>query len=500
MKHKILLCIVLLFISWQNPLAKPKEALKFAREAEMYKVKNDHINAFQCYIKGLIAAMEEDDDRMIMRFYCNLSIIYHDFGDVDNSLYFAHKGYDIALKLKADEQITFLYNLVSFYSQISDTANASKYYHLMCEMAPKVKNVTNGYFFIYERARLEKAKKMYREAAASHMEARRYAVEHGMSDIYVLFQDSELGNLMICEGKWNDALNMGRKCLEAAEKIPSKDMMINSYKMIADAFYGLGVKDSSDYYMRKYYKLKNEVYDMPGFFRVQNNIAQYKENKNTGRINKLSMMLVSGLVIILVFVVLTIALVNKNISLRKAQRLLIDKNNELNEAEIKDHILREKYMAMQEEIDKTISENKAHGDVVDDRSLMIDSDKDIYDDQYVKDIQDKLLYKILSVFEDISVISDPDFSLNAMADKVGSNTKYVSVVINRTYHKNFKTLLNEYRIKEACRRMTDSDYDRYTIKAIACEVGFRNTVSFIRCFKNIMGMTPSIYQKLSKER
>lgn len=211
-------------------------------------------------------------------------------------------------------------------------------------------------------------------------------------------------------------------------------------------------------------------------------------------------MLVSGLVIILVFVVLTIALVNKNISLRKAQRLLIDKNNELNEAEIKDHILREKYMAMQEEIDKTISENKAHGDVGDDRSLMIDSDKDIYDDQYVKDIQDKLLYKILSVFEDISVISDPDFSLNAMADKVGSNTKYVSVVINRTYHKNFKTLLNEYRIKEACRRMTDSDYDRYTIKAIACEVGFRNTVSFIRCFKNIMGMTPSIYQKLSKER
>ena len=45
---------------------------------------------------------------MAMKCYGNLSIIYHDFGDIDNSLYYAYKGYEIALRLGFMEQITFL--------------------------------------------------------------------------------------------------------------------------------------------------------------------------------------------------------------------------------------------------------------------------------------------------------------------------------------------------------------------------------------------------------
>lgn len=502
MKYKKIVNIAFfLIVSWQISFASSVPASQFVKEADLYKQNNEYVNAFQFYIKGLIAALETDDYRMAMKCYGNLSIIYHDFGDIDNSLFFAHKGYDIASRYGYNEQITFLSNFVSFYSEISDTANASKYYRLLGDMLPKDKSVKNGYFFIYERARLERAKKQYDKAEASHAEARLYAIDHNVPAVYVLFQDSEIGNLMIKKGDWDKALCMGRKCLAAAEKISEKDMIINSYKMIADAFSGLDIKDSSDIYMRKYYKLKNEVYDMSGFFRAQNNITQYKDNKAMGRINKLSTMLISGLAVILIFIVLTVALIKKNISLRKAQRLIIDKDKELNEAEAKDHMLRERYVAMREERDKAVGGVMAASDQkCDEGEVVSDAVRDIYDDQYVKDIQDKLLCKIVSVFEDVSVISDPDFSLSAMAERVESNTKYVSVVINRTYHKNFKALLNEYRVKEACRRMTDSDYDCFTIKAIACDVGFRNTVSFIRCFKNVMGMTPSIYQKLSKER
>ena len=83
---------------------------------------------------------------MAMKCYGNLSIIYHDFGDIDNSLYYAYKGYEIALRLGFMEQITFLSNFVSFYSQASDIANASKYYCMMSEILPSANSVVNGYF------------------------------------------------------------------------------------------------------------------------------------------------------------------------------------------------------------------------------------------------------------------------------------------------------------------------------------------------------------------
>lgn len=69
-------------------------------------------------------------------------------------------------------------------------------------------------------------------------------------------------------------------------------------------------------------------------------------------------------------------------------------------------------------------------------------------------------------------------------------------MINDTYGKNFKTLLNECRIKEACRRLLDTEhYGNMTIQAIYEEVGYSNNVSFIRAFKRVNGMTPSEYQR-----
>ena len=113
----------------------------------------------------------------------------------------------------------------------------------------------------------------------------------------------------------------------------------------------------------------------------------------------------------------------------------------------------------------------------------------------------KLLGLINEVLNNVSSISDPDFSLQKLAEAVGSNTKYVSQVINEYYNKNFKTLLNEYRLREATRRLNDQEhYGNMTIQAIYEEVGYKNAVSFIRAFKRMYGITPSEYQKKAAEK
>ena len=114
---------------------------------------------------------------------------------------------------------------------------------------------------------------------------------------------------------------------------------------------------------------------------------------------------------------------------------------------------------------------------------------------------DILLTRIIKLTNDIKIISDPDLSLKTIADLTGSNTKYVSFVINKTYGKNFRTFINEKRIREACKMLADNEhYGNKTIQAVYEEVGYTNAVSFIRAFKKINGMTPAMYKKLAAEK
>ena len=109
-----------------------------------------------------------------------------------------------------------------------------------------------------------------------------------------------------------------------------------------------------------------------------------------------------------------------------------------------------------------------------------------------------IVNKIAEVLETSTEIYSADFSLARLAELVGSNYKYVSQVINETYHQNFNALLNDYRIKEACLRLNNHEqYNSYTIEAIAESVGFKSRSNFVSTFKRITGITPSEFQRLA---
>ena len=111
-----------------------------------------------------------------------------------------------------------------------------------------------------------------------------------------------------------------------------------------------------------------------------------------------------------------------------------------------------------------------------------------------------LATKIEEMLSDTTVISNADFTLEMMADKIGSNRMYVSQVINDVFQKNFNTLLNEHRIRAAMRLLMDNSKNIYTIEAIGNMVGFKSKSVFFPIFKKITGLTPSAFQKNSAEK
>jgi len=97
-------------------------------------------------------------------------------------------------------------------------------------------------------------------------------------------------------------------------------------------------------------------------------------------------------------------------------------------------------------------------------------------------------------------ITNPHFSLNQLAELTGYSYKLVSQVINDKMQKNFKTLLNEQRVKIACERLLDTEhYGQYTIEFIARSVGFISRSNFSVTFKAITGLSPSEFQKRAME-
>ena len=113
--------------------------------------------------------------------------------------------------------------------------------------------------------------------------------------------------------------------------------------------------------------------------------------------------------------------------------------------------------------------------------------------------QSDLLHRVFIIMETNEEIFSPDFTLPRLAELLGENRNYVSEAINQRYHDHFNGLLNEYRIKEACRRFNDrANYGNLTIEAIGQSVGFKSRSGFSTIFKQITGLTPSAYQRQSR--
>lgn len=88
-----------------------------------------------------------------------------------------------------------------------------------------------------------------------------------------------------------------------------------------------------------------------------------------------------------------------------------------------------------------------------------------------------------------------DISLEHLAQATGYSKFHISHCLNDTFHCNFRTLVNNYRIDIAEDMLMHPD-TRVTDVAYAC--GFQTQTSFNRAFLKHCGMTPSQYQKVNR--
>jgi len=106
-----------------------------------------------------------------------------------------------------------------------------------------------------------------------------------------------------------------------------------------------------------------------------------------------------------------------------------------------------------------------------------------------------IIYKLEKIMSDEKLYLKPEVSMDQLSVLLATNRAYLSKAINNTYNINFSTYINDLRIKEAVRLISDGEHKDFSIEGIAAKAGFSNRVSFTKAFYKSTGVTPSFFIK-----
>lgn len=94
---------------------------------------------------------------------------------------------------------------------------------------------------------------------------------------------------------------------------------------------------------------------------------------------------------------------------------------------------------------------------------------------------------------------DPKLSQEVLADRLEISTSQLSLHINMFSDFNFSDYINNYRVNQAKKLLTDPGFSQYTILSIGLECGFNSRSTFYAAFKKFTGQTPTDYKGNTKK-
>ncbi|MCL2289455.1 MAG: AraC family transcriptional regulator [Bacteroidetes bacterium] len=449
----------------------------FNKSAVIYLNLCDYRTAYELLIKALTLCEKINDFSLKSRIYNNIGNIYYRFNKYD----IAKLYYSKALELCQDSIgiIIILNNLGAI--ELENEQMDSAYFLLSRSLGiSKQHNSANSHGVLNNIASLYEKRMLYDSAfyyyQLSSDEARKN------NKIEALAQNlSDLGNLFFKINKIDSALFYMGLSNTIAEENNFLRILSNNYFTLSKIEESKGRTKKAFEYFKLYSDLKDSVLNVEKFGeinqlqrlyeiskvnqQIEQLVIEQQINERTIRYQKIIQFITFG-VLLLVGIVLLYIFFQKR-RLNTAYKALFEKNLEI--------------MNLQE---KSSEKNR----------------EKIKKKVLVHDMQDELIDKILNIMEDTSIICDAEFSIDKLVVLVHSNYSYVSQTINNALHKNFRSLLNSYRIREAQRLFSEPDATKYTIESVGNKVGFKSRTTFYDAFKEITGVSPNFYLKSMREQ
>ena len=461
-------------------MAESPDADKILSNAKKNLEKNEYNDALSKYLEYVKIEEKKNkkDTQNLINAYKNIGGVYSVYQNFAQALDFYEKAYSLC-QGSSYHRIKFqvLNSLIGCNCNLGKRQEAAK----LNRQIVKMREIDKGerlFYYYFNNGFIADHTDNYSEKVKWMKLANEVVDKYRLPLRYKVYPYSEIYQCYERQGELTKALNvllMYDSLAHLINRTKTPENQGQAY-LVADCYKGLmriytkmGDKEKALFYQNAYFSYNDSILNVNEFSKIGNEYQAYENRQTQETISTQQKTIFYQKLLLVMLVVLVTTAVVAIVVIRRQQKTLhdtnvalFDRNNEL--VEVKSHV--------EASMEAKTDSNELH---------------------------QELLHKIMQVMSDVNTFCDPEFSLPVLARLTQSNTNYVSQTINTKLNKNFRSFVNEYRIKEAMIRIKNNDtYSNYSIQGISESVGFKSVSNFIAAFKKYTGMTPSLYQKMSK--
>lgn len=290
--------------------------------------------------------------------------------------------------------------------------------------------------------------------------------------------------LLRLDGKPQQAIQVLFDAISKAAKSRTESFVPQMFKEASLAFRDANTPETALRFAHFYEQYQDSVFSLSREralqeARIKNDIVSRDREIDRQKIELLStrnnmILLVGGIILLLILLASTFyskhrkeklytAIVNQNREYLKREAMLLDRLEKARNAD-----------------DETTTADQSA------QSSSISTDK-------IKDLMERFTALMLEQ----KLFTDPGLSVSSVAEYLSTNRTYLSKAINESTGNTFTQVVNDYRIREAIRLISDTEAN-IPLKQIAFDVGFNSMSTFYVTFQSITGMTPARYRSKTR--
>lgn len=475
------------------------EALdNFGRAFSKMDVKHPSPEAEKCpYYMGCIAQIY-NDDVYATRFYM--------------------LALDVCEKDSLDYRTAILSNLITVHGKNGTTEKANAYYKEYMKLKKRLNTPEDSCMMFSNQAYLELSAGNYEQALELLKAERKYVNSlRNVSQIEAGMETDFAFTYLMLE-KVDSALLCLKHCEQLLEeKVHSPFLELRLCKMMSEVYDLMGNDDLTMQYLKRHYELEESAFNVKDYTTVMNRVVPMVESMYNGillhrqRMRIVRLALTGGSIMLLLIAFAAYFFIRRR-NRKKSTVAEAEKTAMVTPIEQEEVNLKEEHT----DSEPTTEEETLEEETPNSSEIEVDQQEESESDETDEaeeaaeqrmsiaisdETYDLITQRIESILSQSEKICDPKFDLKRLVELTGSNSRYVSLIINQKYGKNFRMLLNERRVELACQKIDNvKQYGNKTIQSISEEVGYNSSTSFIEAFKKIKGITPYNYQKTAIRR
>ncbi len=421
----------------------------------------DYSTALDYFNKGLSIAREIKDTLNQAVLLCNISHIYLIRKDTLGISY-AREGYNLAeiigkpyITINAGLNLADMYLLDGKYMESIPLSD-----DIIKASAGQGRNDYMSHALLIKASAYSRMG-MREEAKRFFNEAERY-LQYAGGDIKTRYF-SDYGDFALLYGDAGEAIRSYMRAL--SEDGCTYEIKLDKYLCLSEAYSAIGDDNAALKYYKMYHRLSDSLAISSKERQFNNLLIRYNEAKYNESIKEkeLEVIKANRTIMLSVGILLVVS------TILVCMYLLYRKKNNMYHSLVAQH---QQYLARENRL----------------REEKLQLRQDMKEDK-----ERELFEKIESLMDIQKAYLDNGMSLDKIAGLCNSNRSYISKVINRFCGMSFTNYVNDKRIKEAIKLLSDPDNDM-PLKALSDHLGYNTLSTFYRVFINETGCPPSKYR------